>query len=102
MEIISSEQLEQMKFNGDNIVADFYAEWCGPCKMLAPRLDRLSQEYPNVKFVKINIDENGEYVADMGIRSVPTVMFFEGSKKIHTSVGVQSDTYYKEIINQLS
>lgn len=102
MQIITGEELEQLKFRGEKLLVDFYADWCGPCRMLGPRLENLSSQYPDVTFVKVNIEENKEYSADMGIRSIPTVMVFEGSKVIGTSIGVQSDAHYKEYLENFS
>lgn len=101
MQIVTSEELEQMKFRGEKVLADFYADWCGPCKMLIPRLERMESEFPDVKFVKINVDQNREFAMDMGIRSVPTVMIFNGDKLVDRTQGVQSDNHYKEVLNKL-
>jgi len=101
MQLVTGEELEQMKLHGEKLLVDFFADWCGPCRMLGPRLERLESQYPDVKFVKVNVDSSQEYSADMGIRSVPTIMFFEGPSKIGTSTGVQPDTYYKEIIENM-
>jgi thioredoxin 1 len=102
MQIVTSEELEQMKFRGEKVLADFYADWCGPCKMLIPRLERMETDFPDVKFVKVNVDHNRDYSMDMGIRSVPTIMFFEGSKMIGQSTGAQSDDFYKKYLSQLN
>lgn len=102
MQIVTSEELEQMKFRGEKVLADFYADWCGPCKMLIPRLEKMESDYPDVKFVKVNVDHNREYSMDLGIRSVPTVMFFEGSKMIGQTAGAQSDDFYKKYLVQLT
>lgn len=101
MKIVTSEELEQMKFRGEKVLVDFYAEWCGPCKMLVPRLERLESDYPDVKFVKVNVDDNQSYMLDLGVRSVPTVMFFEGNIKINTTTGVQSDNHYKDVLSKM-
>lgn len=101
MKIVSSEELEQMKFRGEKVLVDFFAEWCGPCKILVPRLERLESNYPDVTFVKVNVDDNQSYMIDLGVRSVPTVMFFEGNVKINTTTGVQSDNHYEGILSQM-
>jgi len=101
MQVVTGEELEQMKLHGEKLLVDFFADWCGPCRMLAPRLERLEGEFPDVKFVKVNVDDNQSYSADMGIRSVPTVMFFEGPQKVGFSTGVQSDGFYRENIENM-
>jgi thioredoxin len=63
------------------VVVDFYADWCGPCKMIEPVIHRLSEEYQGkVKFVKVDTDANQELAAQFGIMSIPTVMFFSKGK----------------------
>lgn len=102
MQIVTNEELEQLKLNGEKILVDFYADWCGPCKMLMPRLETMESEYPNVKFVKLNVDHSKDYTVSMGIRSVPTVVFFDGTKLINQSSGIQSDGHYKTYLSQLN
>lgn len=73
------------------VLVDFWAEWCGPCKMIAPVLDELVQELDGAAVVaKLNIDENPETPAMLGIRSIPTLMLFKEGKIVGTKVGVQS------------
>lgn len=56
-------------------VIDFYADWCNPCKMVAPILEELSTEYPNIDFYKVNTEEQNELAAEFGIRSIPSIFF---------------------------
>ena len=83
------------------MMVDFFADWCGPCKQLIPRLEQMEKEYPNVSFVKINVDENMDTALDLGIRSVPTVMLFKGEELVNRSQGAQPDGFYKDILNNL-
>ena len=101
MQIVTNQELEQMKSNGDKILVDFYGTWCGPCMALIPTLESLEGEYPSVKFVKIDVDKNRDYIMDIGIRSVPTVMFFNGTDKVNESNGMKTIEYYKEHLNSL-
>jgi thioredoxin 1 len=101
MELVTSQQLEEMKSNGDKLLIDFFAEWCGPCLMLMPRLESFESQFPDVKFVKIDIDKNREYVMELGVRSVPTIMVYDGSKIVDTSIGVKPDSHYKDILNKV-
>lgn len=69
------------------VVVDFWAEWCGPCKMIAPSLEEISNEMDSVDIVKVNIDENPDIAAQFGVRSIPTLMLFKNGEHSDTMVG---------------
>ena len=70
------------------VVVDFWAEWCGPCKVIGPHLEEIAKELgPRAKIVKLNIDENPNVASQMGIRSIPTLMVFKAGKLASTQVG---------------
>ena len=73
------------------VLIDFWAEWCGPCKVLGPVIDEVSVDYSEkVKFVKLNIDNNTSNTQKYGIRGIPTLLLFKNGEKVDTSVGVLS------------
>jgi thioredoxin 1 len=73
------------------VVVDFWAEWCGPCRMIAPHLESIAMELGGkVKIVKVNVDENPEISSQVGIRSIPTLMIYKGGKHVNTKVGAGS------------
>ncbi len=101
MELITAKQLNEMKQNGEKVLVDFYASWCGPCKMLLPRLELMQHEYPNIKFVKIDVDQNTEGAMEYGVRSVPTVMIFNGETEVFRNSGARPDGDYKQVLSTL-
>ena len=75
------------------VVVDFWAEWCGPCKMIGPSLEEISNELAGkVKVTKLNIDENPELAAQFGVRSIPTLMIFKGGEVADIKVGALPKT----------
>ncbi|BCH21360.1 thioredoxin [Mesorhizobium sp. L-8-10] len=82
------------------VVVDFWAEWCGPCKMIAPALEEISTELDGkVKVAKLNIDENPELAAQYGVRSIPTLMIFKGGEVADMKVGAAPKTALSHWIN---
>jgi thioredoxin 1 len=86
---VTDQSFEAEVLNSDTpVVVDFWAEWCGPCKMIGPSLEELAKEYGSrVKIAKINIDENPHSPSKFGVRSIPTLMVFKGGKVASTKVG---------------
>lgn len=91
-EVIKSEQ---------PVIVDFWAEWCGPCKALAPILDEISSEVTGAKVVKVNVDESGELAQQYGIRGIPTLIFFKDGEVKSTLVGNQPKAEILKNINDL-
>lgn len=82
------------------VLVDLWAPWCGPCKMIAPILDDLAEEFGDrVKIVKINIDENQQTPAQFGVRSIPTLILFKDGQPVATQVGAVPKQKLAEFIN---
>lgn len=85
------------------VVVDFYADWCGPCKMIEPVIHQLSKEYEGrVKFVKVDTDANQELAMQFGIMSIPTVMFFSKGKVEDIVIGAVPSAVLKTKVDALS
>lgn len=83
------------------VLVDFWAEWCGPCKMIAPVLDDLAREYNDkLKIVKINVDENSEIPAKYGVRGIPSLMIFKDGNLLATKVGALSKSQLAAFIDE--
>ncbi|BBJ30893.1 thioredoxin [Rickettsia asiatica] len=83
------------------VLVDFWAEWCGPCKMLTPIIDEISKELKGkVKVLKMNIDENPNTPSEHGIRSIPTIMLFKNGEQKDTKIGLQQKNSLLDWINK--
>jgi thioredoxin 1 len=83
------------------VLVDYWAEWCGPCKMIAPILDEVSATYEGkIKITKMNVDENREIPAKFGIRGIPTLMLFKDGQLAATKVGAMSKAQLTAFIDQ--
>jgi thioredoxin 1 len=87
--VVTDETFEAdvLKASG-TVVVDFWAEWCGPCKMIAPALEEISEEMGDqVKIAKLNIDENQNMAMKFGVRSIPTLILFKDGEPVSTQIG---------------
>lgn len=83
-------------------VVDFWAAWCGPCRMVSPVVEELAKEYDGkVKFAKMDVDQNRQTPARFGIRNIPTLIFFKGGEVAHTIIGAQPKAAIEEEVKKL-
>ncbi|HOP50557.1 MAG TPA: thioredoxin [Ignavibacteriales bacterium] len=98
--IITDETFEKEVMQSElPVIVDFWATWCGPCKMIAPIIEELAKEYDGkVKVCKIDVDENPSVATSFGIRSIPTVLFFKNGQKVDAIIGaVQKSNFVHKI-----
>lgn len=97
--MLTNESFDREVLEAEGLVlVDFFAVWCGPCKMIAPHLEAIAEAYPSLKVCKVNVDEADEPTRRYGIRSIPTLMFFRGGELIKTSIGYLTlDEIKKEV-----
>ena len=81
------------------VIVDFFADWCGPCKMIAPVLEKLSEEYENeIMFCKVNVDENSDIAARFSVQNIPTFISFKNGQLYNTMVGAGSKNKILELV----
>ena len=99
---INDADFESIVVNSDiPVLLDFWAPWCGPCKMIAPVLDELAPEFAGkVKIVKMNVDDNQTTPAQFGVRSIPTLLVIKNGQVVATQVGALPKTQLANFINQ--
>lgn len=83
------------------VVVDYWADWCAPCKQMAPILDELAAAYPDVKFVKVDTNTNPNLASQQGVLSLPTLQFFQGGRVEKSLTGGKSKGALKKVIDEL-
>lgn len=97
MRYLENEDFNELIKEGTHLV-DFYAEWCGPCKMLGPILEEITDK---IDIIKVNVDEHENLSYEYKVMSIPTLIFFKDGKKVKEVVGFQSKEELLDLINQL-
>ncbi|KAF0976929.1 hypothetical protein FDP41_004224 [Naegleria fowleri] len=82
-----AELKDKIKNHNGLVVIDFFAEWCGPCKRIAPKIEEWSKKYPTVLFLKVDVDVNDEAASEYAVEAMPTFVFVKNGSKIETVVG---------------
>ena len=102
VEEVTEDDFDSLVLENDRLtIVDFFATWCGPCKMLSPIIDEVAQIYKDVSFYKVNIDNNMNLTEKYEVEAVPTVLFFKEGKLLKTKVGYMEMSEIEETINEL-
>ena len=98
MKIANEKEFDEIIKSGITLV-DFYADWCGPCKMLAPILEELDTEYPDIKFIKVNCDDDMNLAERFGIMSIPAIYMFKDGNVLTNTGGYRGKEEMKSFID---
>ena len=93
---------DEVLSNNTVVVADFWAEWCGPCKMLGPTIEELATDFEGKAVVgKVDVDANQDFASKYGVRNIPTVLIFQNGEVVGRQVGVAPKQTYVDALNQI-
>jgi thioredoxin 1 len=99
---ITNENFASLKAGDQPLVVDFWATWCGPCRMVAPIISELAEEYSGKIVVgKCDVEENDELAAEFGIRNIPTILFFKNGEMVDKVIGAQPKAKLEEKFKQM-
>ena len=100
--IVNQDNFQTDVLNSDKqVLVDFWAEWCGPCKQLAPTVQEIANENPSLTVCKMDLDANRDTAVKYGIRSIPTLMLFKDGEAVGTEIGALTKQQLQEFINQV-
>lgn len=103
MRDVSASDVKTLVASSNLTIVDCWAPWCGPCRMLTPRLEALSkdEEFASVSFLALNVDNNADFAQEHNIRSIPTLLFYKGGEVVHTMMGVPNEKTLAAKITEL-
>ena len=95
---ITQENFAEVKASEKNVLIDFYADWCGPCRMVAPIVEKIANEHPEYLIGKVNVDDEGELAREFGVMSIPTLVVLKGGEIVNKAIGAKNQAQILEML----
>ena len=95
---LSESNFDETVHGNDCVIVDFWAPWCGPCRVFGPTFDKVSEKHEDIVFAKVNVDDNPNLASEFNIRSIPSLMIFKREFAIFSQAGVQSESGLEQLI----
>lgn len=101
MELLNDKNFKENIAKNDLVLVDFFATWCGPCKMLSPVLEEVAKDNEDMKFFKVDVDQNPDLVREFGIQAMPTIVILRDGKEIKRFLGYKAKEQIQSIIDEV-